>query len=209
MLHPGSKCCYSVVLLIFSSRACSLSSGWFHLSNLTSSLNTWGSLLTGSARSLSQAGEKDILLPLLPPNSRLEDGTQRGGRFFFSLCLLSVCEVAEQGSRLWEALGKRISLKRTKLPRFCRDPRLKETPGASHPAPRELRLPGGGPGMKGERRARLLVWPRASSPRVGSFTCGKAAARCAGGGEMGCLTLPPHQLGLSCSRLQPPVRGSY
>lgn len=59
-----------------------------------------------------------MLSALLPPGSRLEDGTGRGGSFFFFffLCVscLSVCEVTGRGGG---GCGKLLGTRgRTKLP---------------------------------------------------------------------------------------------
>ena len=91
MLHPGRGRVSVVLLDIFFFLVLSLPrSPWLvsDSSNLTSSL--WATSGFLAARICPDPrvglGRKDILLSLLPPNSRLEDGTRGAVDFFFSLC---------------------------------------------------------------------------------------------------------------------------
>ena len=140
MLHPGRGRVSVVLLDIFFFLVLSLPrSPWLvsDSSNLTSSLWATSGFLAARICPDSRVGlgRKDILLSLLPPNSRLEDGTRGAGDFFFSLCLLSVCEVAEQGRGCGKLLGVDDQFEENETPSPLL-PMSKDERGAESQSPR-------------------------------------------------------------------------
>ena len=102
MLHPGRGRVSVVLLDIFFFLVLSLPrSPWLvsDSSNLTSSL--WATSGFLAARICPDPrvglGRKDILLSLLPANSRLEDGTRGAVDFFFFFGFAVPCELGPRG----------------------------------------------------------------------------------------------------------------
>ena len=180
MLHPGRGRVSVVLLDIFFFLVLSLPrSPWLasDSSNLTSSLWATSGFLADRIcpDPRVRLGRKDILLPLLPPNSRLEDGT-RGAVdfFFFSLCLLSVCEVAEQGRGCGKLLGVEDQFEENETPSSLL-PRSEVERGAGSQSPRSpescLFLVGGR-GRRVSAGRGCSSGRELGSLRVGSHVCG-------------------------------------